>query len=94
MSDIKLTPTRAAVLRGVAAGQVVHKRQWDVKKPSPDVWTWIPGAQRTVTADMKKLRELRLVRIGRALSASAFSAQVWELTEAGEQWLADNPEES
>ncbi|HEY6117216.1 MAG TPA: hypothetical protein VI172_14790 [Candidatus Dormibacteraeota bacterium] len=93
MSDIKLTPTRAAVLRGVSKGQVLHSRQWDTKKPDPDVWTWTPGAQRTVTADMKKLRDLNLVRIGRALSASAFSAQTWELTEAGEQWLADNPEE-
>ena len=71
MSDIQLTSTRAALLRGVAAGQVLHKRLFDVKKPNPDVWTPESGSQRTVTADMKKLRDLNLVRIGRALSASA-----------------------
>ncbi len=92
MGGIKLTDNRAALLRGVAAGQVFHERNWDIGKLNPDVWKWSPGAQRKVTADMAKLRELRLVRIGRALSASAFSSQVWELTDLGEQWLADNPE--
>lgn len=90
MPNIKLTQTRAAVLRGVAAGQVLHHRVWDVKKPNYDEWKWAPGARRKVTADIAKLREARLVRIGRSLSASAFSAQVWELTADGEQWLAEN----
>lgn len=57
------------------------------------MWEWIAGASRKVTADMAKLRDLGLVRIGRALSASVLSPQVWELTDAGEQWLTDNPEE-
>lgn len=94
MVDIKLTPTRAVVLRAVAAGEVLHHRTWDVKKPDYDVWTPASGTTRKVTADVLKLREARLVRIGRSLSASAFSAQELELTDAGVQWLAANPEEN
>lgn len=87
MTTIKLTPARVELLRAVAAGEVKHHRTWDLKKPNYDTI-----GHRRVTAEMGKLREHGLVRIGRSLSASAFSAQVWDLTEAGEQWLAENGE--
>lgn len=93
MSTIKLTPTRAAILRGVAAGQVVHHRTWDRKKPDYDVWTWMAGATRKVTADITKLKDAGLIRVGRATGPSMYATQVWELAPAGQEWLSSNPEE-
>ncbi|MEU8158081.1 hypothetical protein AB0B94_30880 [Micromonospora sp. NPDC048986] len=89
MADLNMTPTRVALLRGVAAGQVDHHRTWDVKKPDYDVWKWMPGAQRRVTTDIAKLRAAKLIEVGPAKGPSMYASQPWRLTDAGRQVLAD-----
>ncbi|MFI1994751.1 hypothetical protein [Actinoplanes sp. NPDC020271] len=89
MADVKLTPARAEVLRGVAAGQVVRWGSMDTSAPDVDRWTWSPGAARKVNREMAALHDAGLVRYER--EAGRLHA-LWQLTEAGEKWLAENEE--
>ena len=89
MADINLTQGRIALLRGIQAGQVEHRRLWDVKKPDYDVWHWMVGAQRKVTTGVAKLAAAKLVKKGPATGPSMYASQPWQLTEAGEKVLAE-----
>lgn len=89
MADIKLTASRSDVLRGVAAGEVKHHRNWG-RDPDEDVWR--PGGygRKKVNGVVAFLKEARLIKLGPPEHASMYAPQPWQLTEAGEQWLAEN----
>lgn len=90
MSDINLTPNRAEVLKAVSRGEVKHQRYWG-KDPDEDRWKPEGDHTKTVTGICTYLRRAGLIRIGRALGPSMYSSQMWELTEAGEQWIEEHP---
>jgi hypothetical protein len=91
MNDVKLSATREAVLRGVALGEVKHHRNWG-HDPDEDVWRPATGGRKKVNAAVKYLRDARLVALGPATGPSMYSARLWQLTEAGERWLAEHEE--
>lgn len=92
MTDVKLTPARADVLKGVAAGEVNHHRNWG-RDPDEDIWRPAGDVRRRVNATVGFLRKAGLIRVGPATGPSMYSPQPWQLTEAGEQWLAEHSEE-
>ncbi len=85
---IKLTAARADVLRAVANEEVKHRRHWG-KDPDDDKW-----GHKTVTGACAFLRQVKLIRLGRSLGPSMYASQMWELTEAGQRWLAENGEQA
>ncbi len=87
--DIKLTAARAAVLRGVAAGEVKHHRNWGSE---PDEDTWRPGGygHRKVNAVVEFLRKAGLIEMAPAEHPSMYAPKPWQLTDAGKQWLAEH----
>lgn len=89
MATAKLTEARADVLRGVAAGEVKHHRNWG---PDPDEDVWRPGGygRKKVNGAVQFLKEAGLVKIGPAEHASMYAPQPWQVTEAGEKWLAES----
>ena len=90
MTAVKLTPARAEVLRAVAAGQVKHYRNWG-KDPDEDCWGPSGyGRGKKVTAAVEFLLKEKLIEQGPAEHASMYAPKPWKLTEAGEQWLAEN----
>lgn len=89
MTAVKLTPTVEAVLRGVARGEVIHTRSMRTDKPDLDRWQWAPGASRKVAREMAKLDDAGFVAF--RIESGRLSAP-WQLTEAGERWLAENGE--
>lgn len=91
MTDIKLSPTRAAVLRGVAAGQVKRHKG---SKPSADKDRWhVPRElPKKVDAAVQWLHNANLIIQGHPEHASFFAPRPWKPTEAGEKWLAENEE--
>ena len=56
-------------------------------KPDVDRWQWAPGAYRKVTREMAVLYEAGFA-VFRMESGRLHGP--WKLTEAGEQWLAEN----
>jgi hypothetical protein len=88
MNDIKLTQSRADVLRAAAAGEVTHHRYWG-RDPDEDKW-----GRKKVNAAVEFLRKAGLVELGPANGPSMYASKPWRLTPLGEQWLADNPKES
>lgn len=93
MTDIKLTADRAEVLRAVAAGEVEHRRNWG-HDPDDDIWRPGGHGRRRVNGTVAYLQEAGLVKPGPAAGPSRYAAQPWQLTEAGEQWLARAGQES
>ncbi|BAL87201.1 hypothetical protein AMIS_19810 [Actinoplanes missouriensis 431] len=91
MPEITLTPTRAAVLRAVADGEVKHRRNWG-REPDEDVWRPATGGSKKVNATVEWLRQVGLIVLGRPEHASMYAPSSWQLTEAGERWLAENEE--
>lgn len=89
MTDVKLTPARAEVLRGVANGEVKHHRNWG-HDPDDDLWRPATGGRKRVNAAIAWLREAGLVTLGCASGPFMYASKPWQLTEAGEQWLAEN----
>ena len=86
MTNLELTDGRVALLRGVAAGQVLHVRTLNTSKPEYDLWLWIPGASRRVTNDIAKLRDAGLIELGQGEAGRL--ERLWQISAAGEQWLA------
>jgi hypothetical protein len=93
MPDIKLTGARLDVLKGVAAGEVSHHRNWG-RDPDEDIWR--PGGygRKKVNGAVEFLRTVHLIQLGPASGPSMYSAQPWVLTANGEQWLARAEQES
>lgn len=92
MTDLKLTPARAEILRAVAAGQVKHYRNWG-KDPDEDCWSPSGyGRGKRVTAAVDFLRQAKLIETGPAEHASMYAPKPWRLTEAGQRWLSEHEE--
>lgn len=91
MTDIKLSPTRTAVLRGVADGQV-KRHKFSMRADHEDRWH-VPGeVAKKVDAAVQWLYDAKLIARGQPEHASFFAPRPWRLTEAGEKWLAGNEE--
>ena len=93
MPDLKLTAARVDVLKGVAAGEVTHRRNWG-HDPDEDVWK--PGGygRKRVNAAIKALADAKLIYQGAPVGPSMYASRPWRLTAAGEQWLAQHEQES
>jgi hypothetical protein len=89
MVDIKLTAARAAVLKAVGDGEVKHHRNWG-RDPDEDVWRPATGGRKKVNGAAEFLYKAGLIVQGPAEHASMYAPKPWQLTEAGEQWLAQN----
>lgn len=89
MYDVKLSAAREAVLRAVALGEVKHHRTWG-HDPDEDVWRPAAGGRKKVNAAVEYLRAAKLIGLGPATGPSMYSARMWQLTEAGERWLAEH----
>ncbi|MEU3452231.1 hypothetical protein ABZ671_01110 [Micromonospora sp. NPDC006766] len=92
MAPLKMTATRLAVMRAIAAGEVKRHRGWGKGERTRDVHRRAGGSDKTVTRTCNDLAtaEPRLARTGRATGRSIYSPQVWELTEAGRMVLAEH----
>ncbi|MEU4558450.1 hypothetical protein AB0F72_08670 [Actinoplanes sp. NPDC023936] len=93
MSDIQLTAARRAVLQAVSDGEVKHHRRWG-RDPDEDVWRPASGGHKRVNAGVEFLRKAGLIKLGPPTGDSMFASRLWQLTDLGEQWLAEHPEES
>jgi hypothetical protein len=87
-TDITLTPARLAVLKGVSDGEIQHLRRWG-RDPDEDVWRPATGGRKKVKAAVDYLRKAGLIVTGPALHASMYAPQPWQLTSAGESFLAE-----
>jgi hypothetical protein len=87
MGDVRLTDARAEVLRAVAAGEVNRHRSWG-HDPDEDVWRQDGCGRRKVNGAVAFLKDVKLIKLGPAVGPSRYAAQPWQLTAAGEEWLA------
>jgi hypothetical protein len=92
VADLKMTPTRIALLRAVAdpgvevAAKIRRGNSWS----TADVFLREPGSgERKVTAEVSKLEAAGLVRLGPS-GVRYFTPRDYSLTEAGEKVLADH----
>lgn len=88
MEAINLTAARVDVLKAVSRGEVKHHRRWG-RDADEDVWRPATGGRKKVNAAVAYLRSARLIVQGPPEHASMYAAKPWQLTEAGEQWLAE-----
>lgn len=89
MPNLKLTPARLDVLKGVAAGEVSQHRSWG-HDPDEDVWRPATGGRKKVNGAVAWLKDADLIALGPAVGPSMYAAKPWQLTEAGEKYLAEN----
>ncbi|TDC34234.1 hypothetical protein E1211_17970 [Micromonospora sp. 15K316] len=89
MASLKMTPTRLAVLRAIAAGEVSRHRGWTKSEKTRDIWSGNGGQNVTRTCNDLTNANPRLAVTGRSTGPSIYSPQVWELTEAGRKVLAE-----
>ena len=89
MSTLALTEARRAVLQAVAVGEVKHHQSWG-HNPNEDVWRPATGVRKKVNGAVAWLKQAGLVALGRPEHASLYAPRPWQLTEAGEKWLAEN----
>ena len=86
--QIKLTKTRADVLRAVAANKVTRRRNWDIKRPDTDRQRSDDGSSdKNVTTAVAFLHKADLVKLGFTQGNSVYSPSLWQVTELGQQWL-------
>ncbi|MEV2239567.1 hypothetical protein [Micromonospora sp. NPDC049891] len=91
MAALTITAARAEVLRAAANEQLHSQRQFSNKRSNEKTTHRIGGPSgRNVTRISNDLYNAHLIRPGRKLGPSIYSPQVWELTDAGRQALADH----
>lgn len=89
MNDIKLTAARAEILKAVSRGEVTHHRNWG-HDPDEDKWRPATGGNKKVNGPVEFLRQAKLIALGPAFGPSMYASKPWQLTAAGERWLAEN----
>lgn len=80
------TKTRLNLLRAVAAGEVMHYRNWG-HDPDQDKWR-VPGERhRVVTTRMEELRRAGWVELGNRTVPSLYAPSLWSITDLGREIL-------